>query len=115
MHTSNGSEILKQEIKDSEIRLQQVRSGISVADIVPRPDERFFLKDKEPYFKGNEKVLRRQERALSQEPSLEELKEEKEDSAHPMSSNLNRTANTYYHPSERTVKNPGFFITENEE
>lgn len=62
MDTTNGSEVLKREISDSEFRLQQVKSGISMRELVHNPDPRYFVTDLDPYFHGTDKVLRNLER-----------------------------------------------------
>ncbi len=60
--TTNGSELLKKEISDSEQRLQLVKSGISMRDLVHNHDPRFFVNDLKPYFRGTDKILRNLER-----------------------------------------------------
>lgn len=61
-NASNGSSILKQEISNSELRLQQAKSGVSLNELVQNPDPKFFVNDLEPYFRGPDKILRNLER-----------------------------------------------------
>jgi hypothetical protein len=63
--TSNGGDFLKSQIHDSEIRLQQVKSGMLVNDLVPEVNQGYFIPALEPYFKGIERRLRKQERSGS--------------------------------------------------
>ena len=59
--SSNGSEWLKLEIKRSDGRLKAVKSGIPLSKVVPKKDADFFIPVLESYFKGDDKIQRRQE------------------------------------------------------
>ena len=57
--TDNGSTLLKQEIQESEGRLAAVKLGRPLDEVVPRHPPDYFLTDKEDYFLGEKRVLRR--------------------------------------------------------
>ena len=59
--SSNGSELLKNEIKNSDNRLRAVKSGISLAQVVPKPSAGYFVPEVETYFKGIDKIMRKRE------------------------------------------------------
>lgn len=61
-YSNDGREILKREIQDSEARLQQVKSGVHLIELIPKDDPTYFLTDKEPYFTGINKQLRKLEK-----------------------------------------------------
>ena len=56
--SSNGSDLLKQEIKHSDCRLRAVKSGIPLDVIMPKNDTSFFIPDIESYFKGKDRIKR---------------------------------------------------------
>ena len=62
MTTDNGSALLKQEIEESEGRLAAVKLGRPLEEVVPPHSENYFLTDKEDYFLGEQKILRRIEK-----------------------------------------------------
>ena len=70
--TDNGSALLKQEIEESEVRLGHIKLGRPLAEVVPAHPQDFFLTDKEKYFLGEKKVLRRQERENAIKEKMEE-------------------------------------------
>lgn len=61
-YTSDGREILRQEIEESEHRLQQVKLGVKVNDLVPQMLPSYFMTSKDSYFSGMERRLRECER-----------------------------------------------------
>ena len=63
--TDNGSALLKQEILDSEGRLAAVKLGRPLDEVVPAHHPNYFLTNKEDYFLGEKRVLRRQEKLSS--------------------------------------------------
>ena len=60
--TDNGSALLKQEIQGSENRLASVKLGRPLDEVVPAHGPDYFLTNKEDYFLGEKRILRRQER-----------------------------------------------------
>ncbi len=44
--------MLNLEIKQSEVRLRAVKSGIPLEEVVPKQDERYYTPNLESYFKG---------------------------------------------------------------
>lgn len=60
--TDNGSSLLKQEIQESEFRLAAVKLGRPLDEVVPKHPPDYFLTEKEDYFLGEKRVLRRQEK-----------------------------------------------------
>ena len=60
--TDNGSALLKQEIQESELRLASVKFGRPLDEVVPNHPPDYFLTDKEDYFLGEKRILRRQEK-----------------------------------------------------
>ena len=71
MAADNGSALLKEEIQESEGRLAAVKLGKHLDEVVPNHPEDYFLTNKEEYFLGEKRVLRRQE----QEQHIKEMKE----------------------------------------
>lgn len=70
--SSNGADLLKNEIKNSDNRLRSVKSGISLAKVVQKPGAGYYVPDIESYFKGVDKIMRRRE--LKQELTEDEEK-----------------------------------------
>lgn len=58
----NGSQLLKHEITESEGRLAAIKLGKSLHEVIPEHKDDFFLTDKENYFLGDKRALRRQEK-----------------------------------------------------
>ena len=59
MAADNGSALLKEEIQESEGRLAAVKLGKHLDEVVPNHPEDYFLTNKEEYFLGEKRVLRR--------------------------------------------------------
>lgn len=59
--TDNGSAILKQEIVESEGRLAAVKVGKSLFEVIPKHQDDFFITDKESYFLGEKRIMRKKE------------------------------------------------------
>lgn len=57
--SSNGSDLLTQEIKHSEGRLRAVKSGVPLDQVVPQQDASFYIPDVETYFKGKDRTKRK--------------------------------------------------------
>jgi hypothetical protein len=57
--SSNGADLLTQEIKNSEGRLKAVKKGISISDVMPNQDPSFYVPDVESYFKGQDRIKRK--------------------------------------------------------
>jgi hypothetical protein len=61
-YTSDGRDILKQEIDESEERLLHVKLGNRLDDLLPKRLPSYFVVSKDSYFSGIEKRLRASER-----------------------------------------------------
>ena len=61
-NTNNGSEILKQEIEESDARLQAVKAGATLDKVAPKHGKDFYLTAKDPYFIGSARIMRNKER-----------------------------------------------------
>ena len=72
MTTDNGSSLLKQEIDESECRLGQIKLGRPLKEVVSKHPDDFFLTNKEDYFLGEKRVLRKQERENALKEKVEE-------------------------------------------
>ena len=59
--SSNGSHLLKNEIRNSDNRLKAVKSGLPLSRVVSQPNAGYYVPDVEPYFRGIDKVLRKKE------------------------------------------------------
>ena len=57
--TDSGGQILKNEVMESEVRLAAIKVGRTLQEVVPKRPDDFFLTDKERYFKGEKRVLRK--------------------------------------------------------
>ena len=66
--TDNGATLLKHEIVESEGRLAAIKLGKSLQEVIPKHSNEFFLTDKEKYFLGDKRALRRQEKAMMKPP-----------------------------------------------
>lgn len=55
----NGSTLLKFEIGESENRLAAIKLGKSLHEVIPKNSNDFFTTDKEAYFLGDKRALRR--------------------------------------------------------
>jgi len=59
--SSNGSHLLKNEIRNSDNRLKAVKSGLPLSRVVSKPSAGYYVPDIESYFRGIDKVLRKKE------------------------------------------------------
>ena len=57
--SSNGSDILNREIKNSEGRLKAAKSGVPLEQICPEQDASYYIPDVESYFKGQDRIKRK--------------------------------------------------------
>ena len=61
-NTTNGSELLRQEVEESDNRLQAIKAGATLEKVAPSHNKDFYLTEKDPYFIGAERVVRNIER-----------------------------------------------------
>lgn len=52
---------MKTEIKSSDNRLRAVKSGIPLASVIKKKDNKFYVPDLESYFKGADRILRKKQ------------------------------------------------------
>ena len=70
--TTNGSEILKQEVEESDARLQAIKAGATLDKVVPEHSKEYYLTAKDPYFIGSERIMRNKEREAFYEEKEEQ-------------------------------------------
>jgi hypothetical protein len=57
--SSNGTDVLKTEIRSSVNRLKAVKSGIPLSNVAPHNDENYYVPDLEDYYKGQDRIQRK--------------------------------------------------------
>lgn len=62
--TSNGTEMLKTEIKAADDRLRAVKSGIPLTQVVPAKDDTYYNPCVDDYFRGADRIERNKQMAL---------------------------------------------------
>ena len=104
-NTTNGSELLKQEVEESDNRLQAIKAGASLDKVAPKHVRDYYLTAKDPYFMGAERIMRNIER--------EWFYEKKQEATNVDDTIQNKAYETVDHEDESMPNAAGgFFITD---